>query len=188
MDLAVPYLYQPWKHHLPFLKKLLALAKRGEEGLGIGEGMRKMGDSVTDLYIGGFSVHEVRKGIERNLRRLFFSDPIAYYEWLGPSAHRILILEDGSEWVLKFAAGKERWIHFHPARSSPLVERVRGRTLKTAFMVQLEAARYGMDPWDRGLVEQVRSKYWGLSPLQELDAGKGLGRALSLLGQNAPEG
>lgn len=182
MQIPEPYLYQAWKHHLPFLKERLARAVvTGPEEAGVPEGLKKMGDSVTDLYIGEEKVDEVLEGISEKLGKELLTAPEAYRKWLGAAGYKNLILADGSEWVLKHAGERKHWLHFHPARRSPLSVRVRGKTLRTAFMVCLEAEQYGVDPMSKELLDRVRTNYMGLSPVRSLDRRKGLGKTIGLL-------
>ncbi len=182
MEPAPPFLYQAWKHHLPFLKERLAIATYyGEHEAGIADGLKKMGDSVSDLYIGRISLMDLTTAIREKLGKKELSDPKSYLWSLGEERYRTLRLTDGSEWVLKYAERPDRWVHFHPARRAPLSIRVRGKTLRTAFLTCLEAKRHGMLPLNTGLVELVRSSYMGLPPVASLDRKKGLGRIITLL-------
>lgn len=179
MELASPFLYQAWKHHLPFLKECITVAiERGDREAELQEGLLKMGGSVTDLYVGSFSLDQLQKRVIDRLSKNLLEGPQAYRKWLGEEGYRLLTLDDRSEWVLKYVDREGRWLHLHPSRSSPQAVRVRGSTLKTAFLVQLEASRYGIDPMDLGLVEQVRRTHLGLGPLRSLDRQKGVGRLI----------
>jgi hypothetical protein len=140
-----------------------------------------MGDSVSDLYIGSWSIEGVCTWMASRVPQEALSDPRPFREWIGDEGYRMVELPDSSTWVLKATGREDRWIHFHPGRASTLTLRVRGRTLKTAFMVCLDSARYGTDPMDKRLVDHVRATHWGLEPLKTLPSGKGLGRMLSLL-------
>ncbi len=177
-----PFLYQAWKHHAPFLRARLAKVRdQGHREVEVSKGVQRMGDSVTDLYIGELSIDELSGELKTLLGEPLLSSPDRYRNWLGEEGYRILCLSDSSRWVLKDADELDRWIHLHPARHSPLSIRVRGKTLRTAFLVHLEAAHYGMDPLDKGLVDHVRANYLQLPPLRSLDRKRGLGRLIELL-------
>ena len=184
MKIPAPYLYQAWKHHLPFLRERIERAQAsGLEGADGIEGLKRTGDSVTDIYTGRMEVSELLRAIGENLGDLPLMDPAAYRNWLGDKGYRTLSLGDASRWVLKEADDPARWVHLHPARHGPLSVRVRGKTLRTAFMVCLEAAHLGIDPMSRELVDRVRASYMGLSPIRSLDRKEGLGRIIELLSE-----
>ncbi|MFB6258744.1 MAG: hypothetical protein ABEH38_08625 [Flavobacteriales bacterium] len=182
MESLEPFLYQPWKHHLPFLQeRILVALHEGDKEAGIPEGIKKIGASVTDLYVGGLSLKELQVELCGLLGGKLFRDPEGYKKWLGSSGYRIIALSDTSEWAMKYAHGGGLWAHIHPARGSPLSVRVRGTVLCSAFRIVLEAERFGMDPFDKGLIDQVRKAYLDLSPVRHVDPRKGLGRMIRLL-------
>ena len=60
--------------------------------------------------------------------------------------------------------------------------RVRANVLKTAFLVLAHARIHGVNPMDRGVINQVRRDLLGLSPVgEDPDEGLGLGALIELL-------
>ncbi len=182
MKVHSPFLYQPWKHHLPFLQKKIHQAyEEGDKAAPVRDGLQRMGTSVTDLYTGCLSLEGLLKDLSRFLGTSLLEDENAFRNWLGEKGYRTLAISDGSEWTLKYAGGGDHWLHLHPARHGALSVRIRGETLRSAFLIVLASMRYGTDPFDKGLADQVREGYLGLGPVRELDQRKGLGRAIALL-------
>jgi hypothetical protein len=186
LEVPWPILFNTWKHHAKALRwRVEEAARAGEAGLEELAGrMVVIGTKLMDLYIGRLWPAEVGARILAALAaegRLTLPD---YREWVeGGDGYRLLTFpEDDSRWVLGVGDVADRYVHLHPGRWSPATVRVRANVLKTAVVVLAWVGAHGGDPLDRELVNALRGRYLGLSPLGKDLAGElGVGRVIDLL-------
>ncbi len=171
-----PFLFNPLKHHLGYIKNYINIRiEASDKGNTSAESftgptllirqLKHLGTSVMDVYAGQMPVMEICGEIEDYLvsHRLLSSS--SYSEWTGKSKDccRIIPLNDGSQWTLKFHNSTNRFIHFFPARNSSHSFRVKSNTLKSAMIYYI---LIGKDYITRDDLNRVRPLL-GLSPLKD---------------------
>jgi hypothetical protein len=134
-----PFLFNPLKHHLGYIKEFINLRTDDESNDDLKtliKELKHLGTSVMDVYTGSITVinvcHEIKEFLEKNdlLKKESFS------EWAGKNMNnfRQIAFPDGSEWTLKYYENKTRYIHLFPARNSQYTFRVKSNTLKSAII------------------------------------------------------
>jgi hypothetical protein len=151
-----PFLFNPLKHHLEFIREFINLRTNPETKEDISElikELKHLGTSVTDVYTGSLSVIDICREIE------------GYINNEGNQVvpdFRIITLSDGSMWTLKFNANDRRFIHQFPARTGPYKLRVKSNTLKTAVLYNI---LIGKDYINKDDLNRIRILL-GLSPVK----------------------
>lgn len=101
--------------------------------------MKKIGNSMIDLYYGDLSPAEIADEIAVALKSkcCFHKDDYANYIFEAPKKYRSLTLSDGSEWTLLFGKEADTYVHIHPSRGSKLTKRVKAISIRTAIMLKI---------------------------------------------------
>jgi hypothetical protein len=184
-----PVLFNPWKHHAAFLRERVREASRGghDAVAALARELVVMGTKLMDLYTGDLSPAEIAGRVAADLRSAGTLEEEPFRAWVeAGGGYRVVPLPDGSQWVLRHAAEPGRYVHVHPARWAPRTLRVRANVLKTAVVALASAAASGGDPLDVALLNDVRARYLGLSPVGRLREGdQGIGEVIDLL-RNGP--
>jgi hypothetical protein len=179
-----PVLLNVWKHHAGAIRRrVAAAAAAGPAALADLPGqLVVVGTELMDLYTGTFTPADIAAKVLAALRAEGRLEPEAYRAWVEEGGnYRVLTFpEDGSRWTLR-RGDEARYVHVHPGRWSPATRRVRANVLKTAVMVLAYTAVHGGDPRDVVLVNAVRARYLGLSPMRELAGEGGLGAVIDAL-------
>lgn len=136
-----PFLFNPVKHHLGFIKEFINL-KIDKPGLKIQEltrDLKHIGTSVMDIYTGSLSIRKIVIEAQEILSKKNILEFEAYSDWIGTKINcfRIIPLSDGSQWTLKFHDNPERYVHIFPARNSQHTFRVKSNTLKSALIYNI---------------------------------------------------
>jgi hypothetical protein len=181
-----PVLLNTFKHHAAALRqRIREAAAAGPAGLEALAGrLVVIGTDLMDLYLGELTPARIGELILDWLRAEGVLELPAYRDWIqAGGGYRALALgEDGSRWVIRLGDAAGRHVHAHPARRAPLTCRVRANVLKTAVMALAYCGVHGGDPADLALVNVVRSRYLGLSPVgRDLSGAQGLGAAIARL-------
>ena len=172
-----------WKHHAGFIKKQIEIAV--SEKIFESE-FRKIllviGESQMDLYLGKFSPEYIIKEIKSSLIKIGKFDFDEYNNWLKEERndYRIISLTDKSNWVLRSGSVKQRYVHIHPARYSPLTVRVKSSTIKTFILTEIYSVYQEDIEYELSFINQIRSKYLKLPPLKSLSSSAGLLRLKSI--------
>ena len=130
--IAPPFTFNPLKHHLGFIRRVIQEADLTAEEVEIFEVINSIGSTVTDIYCGDLSPKEIMIEVKAHLiRRSIFSRP-EYEQWVWNSGknYNFLELSDGSKWTFRKGEKTDRYVHFHPARTNGSI-RVRGTTLNS---------------------------------------------------------
>jgi hypothetical protein len=185
-ETPVPVLLNTWKHHAAFLRRaVFDTIAAGPSALDELAGrLVVIGTELMDLYTGQLTPTEIAAEVLAQLDAEGRREPEAFAAWVASSGgYGVLIFaDDSSRWVLRHAAGDERYVHVHPARWAPQTRRVRANVLKTAIMVLAHADLHGGDPKDLARVNAVRRDYLGLAPMgRELSGDQGLGVMIDVL-------
>jgi hypothetical protein len=174
-DAPAPILLNTWKHHAGALRRRIREALHAGDAalLPMAQGLVVMGAELMDLYTGKLSPAAIGEGVLAHLRSVDLLDPSAYRAWIavGGGYRVVTLAADASQWVLRQGDEQGRHVHVHPARWTPHTLRVRANVLKTAVLVSAYVGIHGGDPSDVAIVNDVRRRYLGLSPLGKLAAG-----------------
>ena len=134
-----PFLFNPLKHHLGFIKEFTILKSEDESNSdtkNIIRELKHLGTSVMDVYSGSLSIKEICKEVEAVLDQRKIVNRAQFSLWTGTNMNdfRILSLTDGSQWTMKYHDNNLRYVHFFPARNSQHTFRVKSNTLKSALL------------------------------------------------------
>jgi len=134
-----PFLFNPLKHHLGFIKEFLDLRTDNESNDDVKnliKELKHLGTSVMDVYTGSISVNNVCREVRECLEKKDRLKKEPFSEWAGINMNdfRLITFPDGSQWTLKYFDNSLRYIHIFPARSSQYTFRVKSNTLKSAMI------------------------------------------------------
>jgi hypothetical protein len=178
-QIRTPITFNPYKHHLHFLKgkiKLWQCLPWAE----VENELLLIGTNLIDLYCGKLSVDEIDQQFMLFAETEGLTSAEKLKKWLSPKEFRKIKLSDNSEWVVKQGLHPTRFLHLHPAKYSPFTVRVRGTTLKTVVALSVLTGKKSRNQLKLQQVNQVRSEKLGLSPIKTLEKGKGIARIWSL--------
>src|SRR5262249_30275154 len=153
-----PVLLNAWKHHAAHLRLRIREAVKAGGLDELAGRLVGVGAELMDPYLGPFTPSEIGAQLLGPLRAEGRLAADALAPWVAEAGgYRVLTLvEDDSRWVLRHAAGEERYVHVHPARWAPQTRRVRANVLKTAVLALADAGLRGGDPADLKRVNAVR--------------------------------
>ena len=178
-NIPLPVNLNCWKHHAGFIKEQIKFVLHKKLSAG---DLRKIllviGESQTDIYLGKFTPVEIANEIMRKLSgkgKFKFPD---YENWLNEDEkdYKLLTISDNSIWTLRMGNAKERYIHIHPGRYSPLTIRVKSSTLKTFVVSEIFLSDLRTKEDELSFINKVRNKYLQLPPLKSISSASGLRR------------
>lgn len=165
--IAEPFLFNPLKHHLGFIREFINLRidEPDVETRNLSRELKHIGTSVMDVYTGSLSVKDIVRDVEEFLVQKGILKIEQYSNWVGTgmTCFKIIPLSDGSQWTLKFHDNKLRFVHIFPARNSQHTFRVKANTLKSAMLYYI---LIGKDLVTGDDLNKVRPLL-GLSPVKD---------------------
>ena len=169
-----------WKHHLTFIKEQLSSKNKINPNEELRKILLLIGESQMDLYLGKLSPKEISSYIIKELKKKDVFSAKKFLKWIvnNGKCYRKVSLPDKSIWVLREGNEKERYIHIHPGRYSPLSMRVKSLTLKSAIaVVKLfgVARSENLFPND---VNSVRKEILNRPPLKSISPYTGQGKII----------
>lgn len=169
VGIPIPIRFNPLKHHRNFmLKRLAGLSAEEISGL-----LEPVCNNYNDVYTGALSPTDIAKRIIGILTADNVLGRENFTRWLnGNEAYRKLLLDDGSEWIVRLGNEDERYIHLHPSRSGRHSIRFKGSSLKTVFLIKA-LQQDSNAPLSLEIVNRARMLI-GLSPIKKLDRNKGI--------------
>ena len=173
-----PITFNPWKHHLDFLKKEIT-TWRILPWPDVEQELLQLGNNLIDLYCGKLSVEEICTQCLKFAKSENINSSEQLAQWLYPKEYCKTVLADQSVWVIKQGLDNERYLHIHPAKYSPFTVRVRATTLKTVVALQV-VNKHEKVELKLQTVNQVRKEKLGLSPVKSVKKGKGIARIWSV--------
>jgi len=176
-----PVTFNPYKHHLGFLEDQIKKWQNQECHV-VNNELLFIGNNLIDLYYGRLSVDDILNESYKFFKKTGIPNSGKLERWLHPFEYRKIILSDKSLWIIKKGTDSKRFIHIHPAKNSPFSVRVRATTLKTVIALKIQSNIYGKNNIDLGTVNKIRTTYLGLSPIKNLEKGKGILRLWSIFG------
>lgn len=176
MEIAEPFLFNIWKHHLQAIRQLRASRIERNELL---EAIATIGARTHDIYVGALGVDEIAEQLGAQLKEQDAFELDAFQAWLGPTEHRSLTIGDESVWILRLGEVSGRHLHVHPARHTPDSVRFNAPVWRTATL-----AFFTFDDrneCDLEAINQLRKDELDLSPIAQLMDGEGISKALDLI-------
>jgi hypothetical protein len=180
--IATPLLFNAAKHHLGVIRSVIDYIRKYPENTSWGlQQLETIGNPVTDIYLGELSVKSIVEEIKELLTHNNIFEEPNFNNWLKSSGrdYNYLELSDGSRWLFRLGEKPGRYIHFHPAKHSPLSLRVRGSTLRTTMAVSMLFNDLAKDCIEK--VNQVRHDFLGLSPIKHITTENGIGKFLKVV-------
>ena len=175
-----PLAFNPCKHHLMFLKTQIK-KWRMQPWHEVEKDLQCIGNNLIDLYYGKLTINKICIQCLDFASQKNISSAIRLAEWLQPFEYRKTELSDTSLWVIKQGTDAERFLHIHPAKYSPFTLRVRANTLKTVLAVKILTEGTKLPDLHLDFVNQVRTEKLGISPIKNLEKGKGIAGLWSVL-------
>ena len=182
-NIPLPVNLNCWKHHAAFIKKRVNTAvSEKKTWTGIQKTLLVIGGSQMDIYLGKLSSVQIADEIKSELIKIKKSEFPEYKNWLHDAGKDFKLhqLSDKSIWTLRLGNDKERYIHIHPGRYSPLTIRVKSSTLKTFIITEIFSAQNEVKEYELSFINQIRYKYLNLPPLKSLSSSSGLLRLKSV--------
>ena len=137
-----PFLFNPLKHHLGFIKEFtnqMIDAEYDDNIKNLTKELKHLGSSVMDVYTGRLSIKNICNEVEDHLKKKKTIKRESFSAWAGTNINdfRIISLSDDSQWTLKFHDNKLRFVHLFPARNSQHTFRIKSNTLKSALLYHI---------------------------------------------------
>ena len=176
-NVPVPVTFNCWKHHAKFIKTQLRDSSESNSWeLVLKKLLLVIGKSQMDLYLGKFSPVKIGEEIIAYLKKKKVFDKNSYSDWLSrdEKQYRLMTISDSSIWTLRPGQDKERYLHIHPGRQSPLTIRVKAHTLKTAIVSIAYAKMAGTPATDLNFINSIRKNFLNLPPLKSISNQSGL--------------
>jgi hypothetical protein len=179
-----PVLFHPLKHHLSWIRSFIA--ERAQQGAAmmpdVAAQLLTVGNSQMDVYTGALAPAGIAEAVVQHLDRHNLLDPALYNLWLWQSAgYRLVLLPDGSQWVLRWGEVEGAYVHIHPARYSPDSIRVKASTLKTGILVSIWGQLHCGTTIGLDEINQLRKAWLLLPPIRSMEEAEGLRRVLERL-------
>jgi hypothetical protein len=164
-----PFLFNPLKHYLPFIKDFVTGHSAGISDSDLKEltrEIRHIGTCVMDIYSGQLGMEIIFDEITGFLASNGLLKKDIYRNWTGTkfSEFRLVTLSDGSQWTLKYYDHESRFVHVFPARSSPHSFRIKANTLKSAVLYIIVIGKDYITEEDLNAARALA----GLSPVREV--------------------
>lgn len=167
--IPIPVRFSPFKHHRNYILGILDNASPELVVSLLGP----VCNNYTDIYTGQLTPEAICSAIIDILKskEVFSADD--FTRWVDlKNGYQKVILEDQSEWIVRRSVEAERYIHIHPTRSGPLTMRLKGSTLKTAYLLKISMT-VNEEILSLENVNRVRMQV-GFSPVKKLERGKGI--------------
>jgi hypothetical protein len=174
-----PVAFNPHKHHLGFLKQKIPQWKTEPWDI-VKQEILLIGTNLMDVYHGDLSVTQILEQVIDFSGKEGLTDAEKLAEWLGHHEYRKIMLSDESLWVVRQGLKRGYFLHIHPANHSPFTVRIRASTLKTVVALRVFGLPRQEEKLHLQTVNHTREKMLGLSPIRNLEHGKGISLVWSL--------
>lgn len=168
-DMPIPVRFNPFKHHRNYILGIL----KGVSPEVIIRLLDPICNNYIDIYTGTMRPEAIGSEVISILKinRTFLPDDFISWVTSG-NGYRLARLKDQSAWIVRKSDETERYIHIHPARTSPFTIRFKGSTLKTVYQLKISYAGL-QENLSLEKVNQVRLVI-GLSSIKKLERSKGI--------------
>ena len=152
----------------------------------VAQEIQGLGSNQFDVYTGLLSPESIVAQTADQLRLHGIGPKETLENWLGKIGYRTLVLSDGSKWVVRLGEDPVKYIHLHPGRRQPLVERIKASHLKTAVALQIEPedVTTAGNATATALINRIRTTRLGLSPVRSARESRRILQTLSFLNRN----
>ena len=183
-NIQLPLTFNCWKHHSGFIKNQIEFY-RGEK-ISVEELQKTLlviGESQMDLYVGELYPQKICDEIVRKLKPTCVIAFEEYKKWLFEkgSEYKLIEISDNSVWTLRLGKQKERYVHIHPGRYSPVTLRVKALTLKTAIAMLIINYEKNFPLTDTLQINEVRKKILNLPPVKKVSSNSAVVRVINIL-------
>ncbi len=184
-EISDPVLLNCWKHHAGFIKSIVSEYKNRDEFdfSNLRNDLLRIGESLMDLYLGELTPGKIADSIISLFKKKDILKKDNFINWLRKEGtdFRVIELKDKSLWTIRLGEQKEKYVHIHPSRYSPLTVRVRALTLKSAILY-LILNKSEADIADNLLfLNKIRKEYLDQPPLKMISIKSTLPRLISIL-------
>jgi len=168
-DMPIPVRFNPFKHHRNYILGILESAS-SEEIISL---LDPVCNNYIDIYTGSIIPEAIGNAVIGILKSKQVFQLDDFTRWVdSTNGYQQIKLEDGSEWIVRISKEAERYIHIHPMHTGPFSIRLKGSTLKTAYLLKV-GFRVSQEMLSLENVNRVRMQI-GLSPVKKLERGKGI--------------
>jgi hypothetical protein len=165
-QIPVPFLFNPLKHHLGFIREFINLKIDNPDAhrKDLVTELKHLGTSVMDVYTGSLSISNICNEVQEFLKKEKISSMESFSIWAGikKNEYRIIVLSDNSQWTIKYKESDLRFVHIFPARYSQHTFRIKATTLKSAILYNIIIGKDFITVDD---LNAVRARL-GLSPVK----------------------
>ncbi len=183
-NIQLPLTFNCWKHHSGFIKNQIEFY-RGEK-ISVEELQKTLlviGESQMDLYVGELSPLKICDEIVSKLESTGVLAFEAYKKWLFEkrNEYKLIEISDNSVWTLRLGNKREKYIHIHPGRYSPITLRVKALTLKTAIAVLIINYEKNFPLMNTLQINDVRKKILNSPPVKKVSSNSAVVRVINIL-------
>jgi hypothetical protein len=178
-DEFCPVAFNPYKHHLGFLKQKIKYW-RSQPWDEVEREILCIGTNLIDIYYGSLPVRQIYDEVAEFAGKEGITDALKMAEWLGHEEYRKTILSDNSQWIVRQGLNPGYFLHIHPAKHSMYTLRIRASTLKTVIALRVFGLQEQEKKLDLEAVNYARKKIARLSPIKRIEQDKGISRIWSL--------
>jgi len=135
-----PFIFNPLKHNLEYIRKFISLRIEKEIDLIILlKEIKHIGTSVMDVYSGTLTSLTIFSEIAQFLIQEEIISFSSFGDWVGKKVkdYKVVILSDTSQWALKYHDDEKRYVHIFPARLSPHSFRIKANSMKSAILYSI---------------------------------------------------
>ncbi len=163
-----PFRFNPLKHHLEYIRGFVTGMIPGNPystETGLASQLRHLGGSVMDVYYGTMTIEQICAELHRLMKLGGHDSMESFAGWAGSShdSFRLLTLNDGSVWTLKYHNDHRRYAHIFPSRMSPFTFRVKANTLRSAITYYIYIGKDYISADDLNKAREIT----GLSPVRD---------------------
>jgi len=178
VQIPEPFLFNPLKHHLGFIRGYTLSRSESVSGdhvikdnynspliREITRELKHLGTSVMDVYTGQLTVDGIcgECNVFLNGMKLTSREEFALWTGTGINDFRLITLSDLSQWTIKYHDNESKYVHIFPARYSPHSFRVKSNTLKSAMLYSILIGKDFISGDDLNKVRPLL----GLSPVKD---------------------
>lgn len=162
-----PFLVNPLKHHLIFIRKEIKKAANSEEKFAkLIEEVKQIAGTKTDLYIGSLPLLNIFAEVTEYLKNNKVHRFSEYKKWIAShDGFTEIYLSDDSKWILRIGNVESHYIHIHPARNSKNTKRININNLKTLILSALFYLKSGK--FDIENINRIRKDYLELPEVKD---------------------
>jgi hypothetical protein len=174
------------KHHLKYIVEKINNINTYNDFQVFLKEITEIGHSETDIYTGNLNYFEIISCVYNFLKANNIVSYSDYINFIRSDGHdyKVIQLYDGSCWILRIGKKfEDKFVHIHPARFSEYTIRINSLSLKTSliFLIKrnLDKIEFNIEE-----VNNIRVKYFGISPIKKINSNSNIIKALKLLHYN----